>query len=201
VGRPLAAATGLVSVAVDKLAVVVVALSVFGCETAEQVEFGDPAKVAGGFTEDATDPAADCVVNNACGVSWENRIYAQIFVAPLDGPTPSGGCSELLCHAGGAGGLRIPSDSASETYFQITNYDLVGDRAYIVRCHPELSHLMCNLRLAAGVDNPYVGDDQEFTGGCGSPMPKPDENVAAKPLNQDQLEDIAEWIACGAPQN
>ena len=35
---------------------------------------------------------------------------------------------------------------------------------------------MCNLKFADGVDNPYVGDDEEFTGGCGSPMPKPDEN-------------------------
>ena len=57
-------------------------------------------------------------------------------------------------------------------------------------CHPELSHIICNLKFAEGVNNEFIGPDQEFTGGCGSPMPKPDEDVAADPLSEDQLDDI-----------
>lgn len=171
-----------------------------GCETAEQVAFGDPARVAGGIP-DTVGPGGDCDVNNACAVSWENRVYIGIFDAPFDASEPSGGCAETRCHANGAGGLTFPSDNPGEGYFRITSYTLVGGRPYIVPCHPELSHIMCNLRFAAGVTNPYVGDDEAFTGGCGSPMPKPDENVPAEPLTQEQLDDIAEWIACGAPQN
>jgi hypothetical protein len=176
------------------------ALFLVACATEEQVEFGDPDKFDGSFNSDLTGPG-DCSVNNACGVSWSNRVHAAIFAAPFGGSEPSGGCGAPACHDEGAGGLLFPSDDADEAYFRLTSYELVGGRPYIVPCHPELSHLMCNLKFADGTDNPYVGEDEEFSGGCGSPMPKPDENVPAEPLNQDQLEDIAEWIACGAPQN
>jgi len=181
------------------VAVLVFAAVATGCETAEQVEFGEPSKVGRGFEQEEVE--TECVVNNACTVSFSNRIFAQILDAPLGGEEPSGGCGLPLCHNNGAGGLRIPQADAEESYFQLVGYQLAGGRAYIVPCHPELSHVMCNLKFADGVENPYVGDDAEFTGGCGSPMPKPDEDVEAEPLNRAQLEDIAEWIGCGAPLN
>jgi hypothetical protein len=184
-----------------RVALLGLVLAACGCETAEQVEFGDPGRVAGGFSGGETDPGADCVVNNACTVSWKNRIYPAIFDAPLGGDDPTGACGAPKCHASGAGGLLMPTGNQDESYVRLSAYTLVGGRHYIVPCHPELSHMMCNLRFASDVDNPYIGPDNEFTGGCGSPMPKPDEDVDSSPLNQDQLEDIATWIACGAPQN
>ena len=179
---------------------IAMATSLVGCATEELPEYGDPSKAERPFGTDLP-VGEDCTVNNGCGVSWTNRIHATIFAAPFGGAEPSGGCGAPACHDQGAGGLTFPAEDPDEAYFRLTGYELVGGRAYVVPCHPELSHIMCNLVFEDGVDNPYVGEDQNFTGGCGSPMPKPDENVPAEPLNADQLEDIAEWIACGAPQN
>ena len=190
----------------NKLAVFALVLFGGGCETAEQVEFGDPARVAGGFNDIPTDPAADCVVNNACSVSWSNRIYAGILDAPLASSEPTGACGAPACHDSGAGGLVFQSGNSADAFFRLTTFGLPSPpteppRPYVVPCHPELSHIMCNLLFEDGVVNPHVGDGQALTGGCGSVMPKPDEDVVTEPLNQEQLDDIAEWIACGAPQN
>ncbi len=172
-----------------------------GCATEEDVNYGDPARVAGGIPERPQDVVLPCEVNGACVVSWSNDIFPNIFNAPIGGAVPSGACTAAECHADGAGGLRMPPNSPSEAYLSMIDYQLVGGRPYIVGCHPELSHLMCNLKFASDVDNEFVGPDKEFTGGCGSPMPKPSETVDSDPLNQAQLQDIAEWILCGAPQN
>jgi hypothetical protein len=172
-----------------------------GCATEEDVNFGDPGRVAGGIPDRPEDIMTPCEVNGACLVSWETDIFAGVFSAPIGGDVPAGGCTEGECHADGAGGLFMPPTSAAETYFNLVDYQLVGGRPYIVPCHPELSHVVCNLKFADGVDNEFVGPDKEFTGGCGSPMPKPDEDVASDPLDQDQLDALAEWILCGAPQN
>lgn len=179
----------------------VLAIGICGCATEEEVNYGEPGRVAGGIPDRPQDVRAPCEVNGACLVSWTNDIFPNIFSAPLAGETPSGGCTEGACHADGAGGLRMPPTSEGESYFNLIDYQLVGGRPYIVPCHPDLSHMMCNLKFADDVDNEFIGPEQEFTGGCGSPMPKPDEDVETDPLNQDQLDDIAEWILCGAPQN
>lgn len=165
------------------------------------MNFGEPGRVAGGIPDRPQDVMLPCEVNGACLVSWRNDIFPNIFNAPIGGDVPSGACTDAECHADGAGGLRMPPNSEGESYFNLIDYQLVGGRPYLVGCHPELSHITCNLKFEDGVDNEFIGPDQEFTGGCGSPMPKPSETVEAEPLNQDQLDAIAEWILCGAPQN
>jgi hypothetical protein len=177
-----------------------IALALSACATEDEPVFGEPGRVAGGFNQGQM-TTGPCEVNGACTVSWSNNLYPQIFAAELGGETPSGACGEAECHREGAGGLRFPPDNENDAYFNLTSYELVGGRPYIVGCHPEQSHIMCNLRFADGVINDYVGPEMELTGGCGSPMPKPTETVPTEPLDQDQLNAIAEWITCGAPAN
>jgi hypothetical protein len=171
-----------------------------GCATEEQVEFGDPAFVAGGNSRGSGNVPV-CIPNGACAKSWNTHVYPGIFDAPLDGDVPSGACGAPGCHDKGSGGLFFPSGNADEGFVRLTNFQLVGDRRYIEPCYPELSHVMCNLRFLPEVVNPYVGPDEELTGGCGSPMPKPDDLVPSSPLNQEQLDTLAEWIQCGAIDN
>jgi hypothetical protein len=183
-------------------ALLLAALLAMACSTEEDVQFGDPGRVTGGFGHRAsTGAAGNCVENFACSVSWQGDIYSSIFTAPVGGNAPSGGCGESGCHLEGAGGLTFPPDNADEAYFQLKDYQLAGGRAYVVPCEPSLSHIMCNLKFAPGVDNAFVGDDQNFSGGCGSPMPKSTDLLQLEPLNQQQLDTIVEWIVCGAPQN
>ena len=183
------------------LCAVVAVAALAGCATEEDVLFGEPGRVAGGIPERPQDVMLPCEVNGACLVSWRLDIFPNIFNAPIGGDVPSGGCTVGECHADGAGGLLMPPTSEGESYFNLIDYQLVGGRPYIVPCRPELSHMMCNLKFADGVNNDFIGPNENFTGGCGSPMPKPSENVQADDLDQDQLDAIAEWILCGAPQN
>jgi hypothetical protein len=177
-----------------------IALVLCGCATEEEIEFGDPAFVAGGHAPDPTEPPP-CIPSGACAKSWRTHVYPGIFDAPLDGEAPSGACAAPGCHDQGSGGFFFPTSNAAEAYIRLTGFELYGARKYIVPCHPQLSHALCNLRFQPDVDNPYVGEDLPLTGGCGSPMPKPDELVPSSPLNQEQLDTLAEWITCGAPDN
>lgn len=165
------------------------------------MRYGEPGRVAGGIPDRPEEVVPPREVNGACLVSWKNDIFPSVFNAPIGGEVPSGACTQGECHADGAGGLRMPPTSEGESYFNLLDYQLVGGRPYIVPCQPQLSHIVCNLKFADDVDNEFIGPSQEFTGGCGSPMPKPSETVDSDPLNQEQLDDLAEWILCGAPQN
>jgi hypothetical protein len=177
------------------------ALLLVGCASEDETIFGEPSRVAGGFGDRAGGPTEDCEPNPACGVSWVRDVYQGIFNAPLGGETPSGACGATTCHDSGVGGLFFPPDDSDEAYFRLTAYELVGGRRYIVGCEPGLSHMMCNLTFAANVDNPYVGPELEFTGGCGAPMPKDTTVVTTEPFTQAQFDVLAAWLACGAPQN
>ncbi len=95
----------------------------------------------------------------------------------------------------------LPPDDPLEAHANLLSYELFGSLPYVVPCHPELSYLICNLRLQDGALNPYIGPNEEFQGGCGSPMPKSTQEVNTQPLTEEQLETIAEWITCGAPLN
>ena len=164
-----------------------------GCATEEEVRFGEPGRVTGGF-EGVTVTGGSCQVNGACTVSWRQQIFGQV----LDGPP--GACGAIGCHRDGAGNFVFPADSDA-AYESLLAFDLPGGRPYVVPCEPALSHIMCNLRLATGVENPYVGPDAAFTGGCGSSMPKADASVGSAPLSQVDLDLLVEWVLCGAPRN
>jgi hypothetical protein len=177
-----------------------------GCATEEDVLFGDPERVAGGTstsTASSTSSGAGdvCFIDTQCTVSWSTDIYEGIFNAAQSAPQPTGACGEMGCHESGAAGLFLPPDQADAAYSQITSYKLGGGGPYVVDCKPELSRIMCNLAFADGVINPYVGEELSLSGPCGSPMPKLKGNSPGEALAQDQLDIIAEWIRCGAPQN
>lgn len=173
-----------------------------GCATEEEIEFGDPARVTGGFgNRPSASAGGTCIANPACGVSWQRDVFGAIFNAPVGGSQPTGSCGTAGCHLDGSGGLFFPPDDSDAAYAQLIGYQLAGGRPYLVGCEPGLSHMLCNLKLAPGVDNAFVGEDKSFTGGCGSPMPKSTEQQPLEPLNQQQLDTIVEWIACGAPLN
>lgn len=171
------------------------------CATEETLNVGDPAKVSGGFGEITNTNDAACTPDFDCAVSWKDDVYAAIFDAPTSASMPSGACGAADCHDSGAGGLTFPVGNATDAYLRLTSYNLAGVGSYIVACRPDLSPIMCNLAFAEGVENPYVGPTANFTGGCGSPMPKLTAGSAGDALNQEQLNTIAGWIACGAPQN
>ncbi|HHH11147.1 MAG TPA: hypothetical protein ENK23_03640 [Sorangium sp.] len=170
------------------------------CATEESVEFGDPARVTGGFSS-GSGSEVECTPTPLCGVSFSSDIYQNIFTAPLDGATPSGACAESNCHNEGAGGLVLPASSAAEAHANLLKFKLFGSLPYVVPCHPELSYIVCNLLLQPGATNPYIGPNETFQGGCGSQMPKSTQEVTTQPLTGEQLATIAEWITCGAPLN
>lgn len=172
-----------------------------GCSTEEQVEFGEPSRLTGGFASGNATVGGSCVIDGGCSVSWRNQIYGAMLDAPIGGDVPSGACGARGCHDDGAGNLVFPSGDADTAHGNLLAYGLPGAAGYVVPCEPQLSSIFCNLRFEAGVENPYVGPGETFTGGCGSSMPKLDPDIDAEPLNQLQLDLLAEWIQCGAPNN
>lgn len=172
-----------------------------GCATEETLNFGDPARVSGGLVEGDTSGGCDdcnsCTVNTQCPVDWDNDVF------PILSGANTGGCGNEGCHAPitQAGGLLFDPSSATDSYQEVVGYSLVGVGPYVTPCEPALSSLVCNLALATGTENQFVGDDQFFKGTCGSAMPKTNGSSTARELNQDELNIITTWITCGAPQN
>jgi hypothetical protein len=166
------------------------------CATEEEVRFGDPSRVSGGTAATSTASTTTtsggaCEVDPACSVSFADDVYGAIL-------EPTGKCStsQVPCHASPAakGGLLIPEGNVEAAYDALTGYLLVGQDGgpYVVPCVPASSTLLCNLALADGEGpNPY----HDAT--CGQPMPLP----PGAGLTLDELETIATWIECGAPNN
>ena len=177
-----------------------------GCATEEDILFGDPERVAGGTSSSSVSSSSSgagpvCMVDPSCEVSWSKDIYAKIFDAPLADPQPSGACSASGCHEKGAAGLLLPPGDANTAYEELVNYKVAGFGPYIVDCEPSLSRIMCNLAFVQDIDNPYVGEELSLSGPCGSPMPSLKNNTPGESLSQEQLDNVAEWIKCGAPNN
>ncbi|MEO5731145.1 MAG: hypothetical protein ABI134_21740, partial [Byssovorax sp.] len=84
-----------------------------------------------------------------------------------------------------------PGDSHG-AFSEFTNYQLKKSPGpagpYVAPCDKTGSRLLCN--TATQSDNPY--------GHCGTAMPF---GSAATKLTTQQLDTLAEWIACGAPEN
>ncbi len=178
----------------------------FGCATEEDVLFGDPARVAGGTSSSAASSSSSgagpiCTVDPNCGVSWSKDIFEGILDAPTEAAEPTGACGAAGCHEMGAAGLFMPPGQSDTAYTQLTNYKIAGSGPYIVDCEPGQSRIMCNLAFADGVDNDFVSEELTLSGPCGSPMPKLQGKSPGEPLSQEQLDTIAEWIRCGAPNN
>ena len=191
------------------LAIILASVTVqFGCATEEEVLYGDPARVAGGTSTGTVASSSGsgevCTIDSFCSVSWSKDIYGKIFDAPKDDPQPTGACSTSGCHAMGTAGFEMPPGDPDTAYASMMQHAInqgTGSGLYVVPCRPELSRVMCNLAFDEAVDNPYVGDDLPMTSLCGSPMPKLNIQSDGEPLSQQQLDDIATWIKCGAPNN
>lgn len=169
------------------------------CATEEDVNFGDPARVATGASAASSTSSSstsggggaggNCEPDPACAVSFATDVYADLLVGV-------GGCTTGGCHLppAASGSLSFPADDASAAYDVLVAYTLTDETTpansgpYIVKCNPETSRLLCNLRAADGPGaNPH--------GECGALMP------LAGGYTTEQLDKVAQWIECGAPNN
>lgn len=171
------------------------------CATAETVSFSDGDCVAGGCQQATTSSSSSgsststssssssgmCNVDPNCAVKWATDIYAGILDTPAASCTTTG-----LCHGDGKGGLTLEAAKPHEAYLALTAYTLLAQpgpaKKYIVPCDAMGSGMLCNMKTDTGTTNPF--------GDCGSEMPLVGTN-----LTMDQLNTIADWIACGAPEN
>lgn len=108
-------------------------------------------------------------------------------------------CSDAVCHAPAAAQLpAMTAGDAAATYQSLIDHKFLEEPAdaYIVPCDPNASKMMCNLKL-----DPIWGTN--MYGSCAPRMPKVSLNDAVddKALSLDELNKIAEWITCGAPNN
>lgn len=162
-----------------------------GCATVDTVQFGEKDCAAGGCLQagasssSSSSTGGSCTPDPDCAVSYATDIFDTI----LDGPA---GCTGATCHGTGtaSGDLTLDTGHAHAAFVAMTAYQLDGD-PYIVPCDKDASKLLCNIALADGATNPF--------GKCGSTMPLTlDGQMKLTPAELDLL---AEWIACGAPEN
>lgn len=160
------------------------------CATAESIEQSSGDCVALGCqraSETSTFTTVPCVVDHACKISWRTDIFEGILDQPASGCTAVG-----QCHGDGHGGLTLVSGRPHDAYAALAGYVLLPTpgpvKKYLSPCDPAGSGLLCNNKLAGGETNPY--------GQCGALMPLTGTN-----LTMAQLKKMADWIACGAPEN
>ena len=156
------------------------------CATEESVRFGEP---DGGSGSPGVTTGGACVADPMCKVSFKT----DIFKAIIDG---SAGCTAAaLCHGGDTpqGDMILKPGDAAGALSEFLNYQLKKAPGpagpYVVPCNKAGSSLLCNTAIDSG-KNPY--------GDCGTAMPF---GSAATKLTTQQLDTLAEWIACGAPDN
>jgi hypothetical protein len=122
-----------------------------------------------------------------CNVSWATDIFAGMLDTTTAACTATG-----LCHGSGKGNLQLTAGSPHAAYMTLTAFTLAASpgpaKKLIVPCDKDNSGLLCNMKTDPGVTNPF--------GQCGSGMP-----VVGTNLTVDQINTIADWIACGAPEN
>lgn len=167
------------------------------CSTVETQNFSDGDCVAGGCQQasgssssgasSSSSSSGQCTVDQSCAVKWSTDIFANI----LD--TQAAGCTAAsLCHGDGKGNLTLTPGDAHGAYVALAAWTMAKDpqmgKAYIAPCDPTGSGMLCNMKAESGSTNAY--------GECGSLMP-----LVGTSLTMDQLNTIADWIACGAPEN
>ena len=161
-------------------------LACSACATAEEIEFGEPDRAVGGTSGGGVIAGGEeCIVDEACAVSWATDVYPVLATKAK--------CGSSGCHAVSTAGFEFPNapvDAYSAVVFEVYQ----GSLPYVAPCFPEASKLLCNLRLEGGELGAY--------GTCGSPMPKAiDDSVDDAPLTLAELQTIEAWIVCGAPEN
>ncbi len=160
------------------------ALAVTGCATEDEVLFGDPENVVGATGSGVTS-GGSCVPDPACEASFRDDVYPVL--------SKTAKCGSAGCHQTAIADFAFASDPG-DAREALLAYTFQGEGSYVVPCQPELSKLLCNLNL--------TGDAEGAFGACGSPMPKAlDDAVDDVELAPGDLDPIAAWIACGAPDN
>lgn len=140
-----------------------------------------------GGSSSSSSSGGPCVVDDQCAVKWGADIFAGII------DTAAAGCTQAsLCHGSGKGGITLEAGKPHDAYLAMTAYTLLDQpgpaKKYIVPCDKAASGILCNAKPETGTTNPY--------GACGSLMPLVGTNLTMAELNT-----IADWIACGAPEN
>lgn len=174
-----------------------------GCATEEIPQYGDPANLVGsagatagssGSSSGASSSSSGgmCDADAGCTVSFANDIFTPILEA-------KGKCSDSNCHAPGTGkdGPTITAGDAAASYASLVAYVTISDGLpYVVPCNPPASQMLCNMKLGAMTGLNAYGD-------CSNRMPKVSaaDMVADEFLTQADVNKIAEWIKCGAPNN
>ena len=168
---------------------VALTVTIASCASEESIKFGLPD--AGPIPSSGATSGGMCTVAATCKVSFKK----DIFTAIIDGPAGCTGATQ--CHGGDTpmGNMILKPGDAHGAYDEFVNYQLkktatMPAGAYITPCDAKSSRLLCNTALSAGDTNPY--------GICGTLMPL---GGAATKLTKKQLDTLAEWIACGAPEN
>lgn len=176
-----------------------------GCATEEIPQYGDPARVIGGVGatgsgsgssssgSSSSSSSGSCMPDAGCTVSFTNDVFPILENKAM--------CSASTCHAPGAAQppAMTPGD-AKATLAVLLAHPFQEDPGapYIVPCNPAASKMICNMRLDTGNNTNPFGPD------CLPRMPKvlmADDGVADAPLSVTELNTIAEWISCGAPDN
>jgi hypothetical protein len=167
-------------------------LGAWSCASEETPRFGEPGRVAGGVgaaggaggsggSGGSTKP---CTVNTGCTISFKKDIFPVLDTKSSCAFSPG-------CHGDGKGNMTLIPGDAANYYDTLTKFVVNHDPdsgPYIVPCDPAASKLPCNLQTSDGA-NP--------NGKCASAMPK----VGSKGPTLKQLQDIEDWITCGAPYN
>lgn len=171
------------------VALVTFGVTITSCASEESIKFGLPDAGKNPASGATSTSGGACHVDPTCKVSFKTDIFAAI----LDGPA---GCTGAkLCHGGDTpqGDMILKPGDAHAAFDELVNYQLKSKPgpggAYISPCDAMGSRLLCNTAISDG-DNPY--------GVCGTVMPL---GGAATKLTRKQLDTLAEWIACGAPEN
>jgi hypothetical protein len=149
------------------------------CSTAETVAFTDGGPVAAGSLACSSDSATidagvvACAPDGGSKVSFEKDIFEGIL-------EKEPGCTAKECHGDATPPKMV---DASTAYQQLKSHVLAGtNQRYIVPGDAGASKILCNLADCNG---------------CGVSMPI----RGGTKLTQDDLNTIARWIACGAPEN
>jgi hypothetical protein len=165
------------------------------CSTEEDIIFGDPACPANrcqGGAAGGGDAVTDCTMpDENCAVHFAADIFDPILDA-----NGTAKCANTQCHGNPMdiqGDLLMAPGDAFLSREALLAYQFDKPAGPYITCkNPAESKILCNMFLGIGVTNKY--------GKCLTTMPLVDE-LGAQPLTESQLELIAQWIACGAPNN